>query len=152
MTWRCQGNLVECPCLLHRKCLCNILKPEQLISCRPHFQINFIEKEPLYFDLNFTEFCFFKCLTDSKSASVWVVAWCRIGVLWERRLSTETANRPGISVSWCVIIAKIIFPSRMMASSNGNIFRVTGHLCGEFTGHRWIPLTKASDAELWWFL
>ena len=25
-------------------------------------------------------------------------------------------------------------------------------LCGEFTGHRWIPLTKASDAELWCFL
>ena len=24
-------------------------------------------------------------------------------------------------------------------------------LCGEFTGHRWIPLTKASDAELWCF-
>ena len=23
---------------------------------------------------------------------------------------------------------------------------------GEFTGHRWIPLTKASDAELWCFL
>ena len=40
----------------------------------------------------------------------------------------------------------------MMASSNGNIFRVTGHLCGEFTGDRWIPLTKASDAELWCFL
>ena len=27
----------------------------------------------------------------------------------------------------------------MMTSSNGNIFRVTGHLCREFTGHRWIP-------------
>ena len=40
----------------------------------------------------------------------------------------------------------------MMTSSNGNIFRVTGHLCGEFTGLRWIPRTKASDAELWWFL
>ena len=40
----------------------------------------------------------------------------------------------------------------MMTSSNGNIFRVTGHLCGEFTGHRWIPCTKASDAELWRFL
>ena len=26
-----------------------------------------------------------------------------------------------------------------MTSSNGNIFRVTGHLCGEFTGQRWIP-------------
>ena len=24
----------------------------------------------------------------------------------------------------------------MMTSSNGNIFRVTGPLCGEFTGHR----------------
>ena len=40
----------------------------------------------------------------------------------------------------------------MMTSSNGNIFRVTGHLCGEFTGPRWIPHTKASDAELWCFL
>ena len=25
-------------------------------------------------------------------------------------------------------------------------------LCGEFTGHRWIPLTNPSDAELWCFL
>ena len=40
----------------------------------------------------------------------------------------------------------------MMTSSNGNIFRVTGPLCGEFTGLRWIPLTKASDAGLWCFL
>ena len=31
----------------------------------------------------------------------------------------------------------------MMTSSNGNIFRVTG---------RWIPRTKASDAELWFFI
>ena len=36
----------------------------------------------------------------------------------------------------------------MMTSSNGNIFRVTGHLCEEFTGPRWIPHTMASDAEL----
>ena len=27
----------------------------------------------------------------------------------------------------------------MMTSWNGNIFRVTGHLCGKFTGDRWIP-------------
>ena len=32
------------------------------------------------------------------------------------------------------------------------MFRVAGPLCGEFTGHRWIPLTKASVAELWCFL
>ena len=40
----------------------------------------------------------------------------------------------------------------MMTSSKGNIFRVTGLLCGEFTGPRWIPRTKASDAGLWCFL
>ena len=38
-----------------------------------------------------------------------------------------------------------LFPQRLpapicgMTSSNGRIFRVTGHLCGEFTDHRWIP-------------
>ena len=31
-------------------------------------------------------------------------------------------------------------------------FPRTGHLCVEFTGQRWIPRTKASDAELWCFL
>ena len=39
-----------------------------------------------------------------------------------------------------------------MTSSNGNTFFVTGPFCGEFTGHQWIPLTEASDAELWCFL
>ena len=38
-----------------------------------------------------------------------------------------------------------------MTSSKENILRVTSPLCGEFTGHRWIPLTKASDAEHWCF-
>ena len=50
--------------------------------------------------------------------------------------------RVGVFVCICI----------MMTSSNGNIFCVTGHLCGEFTGPRWIPHTKASDAELWCFL
>ena len=43
----------------------------------------------------------------------------------------------------------------MITSSNGYIFRLngfTGPLWGETTGHQWIPLTKASDAELWYFL
>ena len=31
-------------------------------------------------------------------------------------------------------------------------FLVIGIVCGEFTGHRWTPLAKASDAELWCFL
>ena len=41
---------------------------------------------------------------------------------------------------------------RIVTSSNGNISHFIGPLCGEFTGHQWIPSTKASDAELWCFL
>ena len=40
----------------------------------------------------------------------------------------------------------------MTTSPKGNIFRVTGPLWGESTGNWWIPLTKASDVELWYFL
>ena len=35
-----------------------------------------------------------------------------------------------------------IYVQFVLMSSNGNIFRVTGHLWGESTYHRWIPLTK----------
>ena len=38
-----------------------------------------------------------------------------------------------------------------MTSSKRNFFRVTGPWWGESTGDRWIPLTKARDAELWCF-
>ena len=46
----------------------------------------------------------------------------------------------------------LLLNSYMMTSSNGRIFVVIGPLCGKFTGHQWIPLTKASDVELWWYL
>ena len=68
--------------------------------------------------------------------------------VWQLIEARYFSNSPYISMSW-------VFPGKvlsMMTSSNGNIFRVTGHLCGEFTGLRWIPRTKASDAELWCFL
>ena len=35
-----------------------------------------------------------------------------------------------------ITITGVLRDSAMMTSSNGNIFRVTGPLCGEFTGHR----------------
>ena len=44
------------------------------------------------------------------------------------------------------------FLELMMTSSNGNIIRVTGPVCGESTGHRWIPLSKASNVEHWCYL
>ena len=60
---------------------------------------------------------------------------------WQTSLGLGSMSRYYAQILICI-----------MTSSNGNIFRVTGPLCGELTGHRWIPLTKASDAELWCFL
>ena len=40
----------------------------------------------------------------------------------------------------------------MMTSSSGNILHVTGPLWGGSTSNWRIPLTKASDTELWYFL
>ena len=55
-----------------------------------------------------------------------------------------------LPVNWQYLIFFSFSPTDsclfMMTSSNGNICRVTGHLCGEFTGPRWIPRTKVSDA------
>ena len=49
-------------------------------------------------------------------------------------------------------------PMFMMTSSNGKIFRVTGHLCGEFTGPRFdvffdLRLNKRLSKQSWgwWF-
>ena len=54
------------------------------------------------------------------------------------------------SVSFYVITDdRPFFKKRMMTSSNGNIFRVTGPLCGEFTGPgefpRQRPVTRSFD-------
>ena len=40
----------------------------------------------------------------------------------------------------------------MTTSSNGNFCHVAGHLYREFTGHRWTPLAKASDADLYMYI
>ena len=57
---------------------------------------------------------------------------------------------------WSVLLSYLVqnldTGKYLLTSSNGEIFCVTGPLCREITGHRLIPCTKASDAELWWFL
>ena len=63
----------------------------------------------------------------------------------------ENYNIYNIPIHYAHMFVLLWFPQLMMTSSNGNIFRVTGPLCGEFTGDRWIPSTEASDAELWCF-
>ena len=39
-------------------------------------------------------------------------------------------------------LIKVLKPARMMTSSNGNIFRVTGPLCGEVTGPGEFPTQR----------
>ena len=45
-------------------------------------------------------------------------------------------------ISWSLVVVWLLVGMSMMTSSNGNIFCVTAPLCGEFTGHRWIPPHK----------
>ena len=79
------------------------------------------------------------------------------GRLWQlpqqlrhcRRQKRDSLPRPCICTSGT--LENELFVD-MMTSSNGNIFRVTGPLWGESYGPRGIPITKASDAEFWWFL
>ena len=58
----------------------------------------------------------------------------------------------GICLPRFAIIFVIVTLLPIMAASNDNFFRVTGPLCGKFTGLRWIPVTKASNTDLWCFL
>ena len=83
---------------------------------------------------------------------------CPIYFRWRKSVWVKTypCTVRYLPVYWTAVMMNRMVTSGehhiMMTSSNGNIFRVTGHLCGEFTALRWIPRTKASDAELWCFL
>ena len=68
------------------------------------------------------------------------------------KYSHVSKRDPWKSVGLTIVLITVAEEGLMMTSSNGNIFRVTGHFCEELIGPRWIPRTKASDAELWCFL
>ena len=65
------------------------------------------------------------------------------GIFWENWSNTTNADTLYVAILAAAVRVLTVY---MMTSSNGYIFRVTGHLCGDFTGPRWIPHTKASDA------
>ena len=79
-----------------------------------------------------------------------VMLYQHIQISFISNVSPEEILSKRLSGTGILYIYMVLKP--MMTSSNGNIFRVTGPLCGEFTGHRWIPRIKASDAELCSFL
>ena len=144
--------------------------------CRRYVEKHFIGRTSLYFDAKFTEICtdgfrwrrqLFTCLMPNRRQAI---SWANVDILLMEQsanilceiciklhifffLKTPSPKNSAIVFRpQCVLCRKPCIGIIMMTSSNGNIFRVTGHLCGEFTGHRWIPRTKASDAELWCFL
>ena len=97
---------------------------------------------------NDTKFALCVLAANGIKCDVW---WWRTEFVMEnwvhnQRWPSLSITVVGVYISWTNPLSDI------MTSSNGNIFRVTGHLCGEFTGPRWIPHTKASDAELWCLL
>ena len=97
-------------------------------------------------------------MTTSRPASVFII-WVRSGrcdclVTW---FCYQLIAKPGSKTaapSWPgpYVFTIRLHPMNMMTSSNGNISCVTDPLRGDFTGHRWILLTKSSYAELWCFL
>ena len=66
-------------------------------------------------------------------------------------ISTTSVFLPQVTWAQSHLMREHVTHVIMMTSSNGNIFRVTG-LCVGIHRSRWIPHTKASDAELWCFL
>ena len=95
-----------------------------------------------YFNIAMASVVEIPCVSWTKSkCSSYIIAAIDVDVQAARRATTSAA----------MVLASLSRNIPMMTSSNGNIFRVTGLLCGEFTGLRWIPRTKANDAEFWCF-
>ena len=68
--------------------------------------------------------------------TTYIWSW-KLGICWAPVASHLASQQHVSNACWIRV---------MMKSSKGNIFRVTGHFCGKFTGD-----TKASDAELYIF-
>ena len=72
----------------------------------------------------------------------WDVFYCKLICGSVSPLCTEWRHSNGLR-DLAICLGAVKQRITMMTSSIGNICRVTGHLCGEFTGLRWIPRIKA---------
>ena len=152
-------------CLIAQHQGVNTLRPRKMAATfgRRHFRMQFRQWNGFNFDKNYTSFCF------QLSNLRWPSISLDNGLAPKRRHAIVCTNADPIH--WRIyaelgrdqLISKItqtrhafflidIALDAMMTSSNGNSVRVTGPLGAKFTGHWWIPLTEASDAELWCFL
>ena len=60
-------------------------------------------------------------------------------------ITNEYVDDAWLVVRFVVLWYWSVLPIFMMTSSKGNIFHVTGPLCGEYTGHRKRPATRNFD-------
>ena len=109
-------------------------------------------------------------LNHSCKIATWVFIVKRPQRVWlivERRQTVSRRDRNCILHNICTWIRLVVFGCGHTINSKrihvipycyddiikwNHFYRVTGPLRGESTGDRWIPLTKASDAELWCFV
>ena len=78
---------------------------------------------------------------DHECSDLWVTMVGWVDVLDSYRGDFRRRRAVDISSWWCLCgVSPNCLP--MMTSSDGIIFRVTGHLYGEFTGPRWIPTQR----------
>ena len=97
----------------------------------------------------------FSGYTEAERSSEWL-PWSSLGTLkpvFDASSGDQGSHVDDLSVSVNGSIGKMTCARLLYHTmTSSNIFRVTGHLCEGSTGPRWIPHTKASDAELWCFL
>ena len=104
-------------------------------NCHDEIVLPYFNICNIHVNLVLIRICSFICVSYHRRVTCITVHWMHYALLW-------------VLFTRCCKLKRFKLQNMMM-SSNGNIFRVTGPLCGEFTGFRWNPRTKASDAELW---
>ena len=84
---------------------------------------------------NNSNVCSTACANNNETDSRTIGLWKRNPLVSEGFPSQKASNAERVSMSWhhnlYIMFLTELF---MITSSDGNIFRVTGHFCGEFTG------------------
>ena len=77
-----------------------------------------------------------------KESHRWPVDSPHKGPVMENHFNVMTSSCHSIKDRWMCLLNYVAQGHAMMTSSKGNIFRVTGHLCGEFTGPGEFPTQR----------
>ena len=93
-----------------------------------------------------------KHITDLQMSCRDLTTWLGTMALARAMATYSMLDKVPLRETLIIFIANCFNLVLVHDDANGNVFRVTGPLWGESTGHWCIPLTNASDVELWCFL